>query len=43
MEDRFLNEFGSLPIADGSSYSAEKSRFINISTDEALEGGQEKA
>lgn len=38
----FLNKFGSLPIADGSSYSTEKSRFINISTDEALEGGQKE-
>lgn len=33
----FLQEYGSLPIADGASYSKEKGKFINKSTDEALD------
>lgn len=34
---KFLNKYGSLPIADGSSYSAAKSRFASDSDDEVIE------
>ena len=34
---RFLNQYGSLPIADGSSYSEAKSKFVSDSDDEAIE------
>lgn len=39
---QFLNEFGSLPIADGASYSSKKGEFIVKSTSETIDSINEK-
>lgn len=38
----FLNQYGALPIADGSSYSKEKGAFVNKSTDSTIDEEDKK-